>query len=80
MFSIVRTMGVDIANKCQSIYPLENVFVHKMKVLVKPAFDPYKLAELHSEVARPKKSEPAEANVDQPAEEVTEEYAYDEEQ
>jgi small subunit ribosomal protein S3Ae len=44
------TIGKDIERACQAIYPLENVFVRKVKLLKKPRFDVSKLLEIHGEV------------------------------
>ena len=44
------SIGVEIEKKCQSIFPLQNVFVRKVKVLKKPKFDLTKLMEVHAEV------------------------------
>jgi small subunit ribosomal protein S3Ae len=48
---IPEMIGKQIEKECQGIYPLQNVFVRKVKVLKAPKFDPYKLLELHGEVA-----------------------------
>jgi len=47
---IPETIGRQIESECQGIYPLQNVYVRKVKVLKTPKFDPYKLLELHGEV------------------------------
>jgi len=46
---IPETIGKQIESECQGIYPLQNVFVRKVKVLKGPKFDAYKLNELHAE-------------------------------
>jgi len=48
---IPETIGKQIEHETQGIYPLQNVFVRKVKLLKGPKFDPYKLMELHSESA-----------------------------
>merc|ERR1719272_2894452 len=48
-------MGKQITDECNKIFPLQNVLVHKAKVLKKPKFDLTKLMELYAE----EKSEPA---------------------
>jgi len=48
---IPETIGMQIETECQGIYPLQNVFVRKVKLLKGPKFDPYKLMDLHSESA-----------------------------
>lgn len=44
------TFGTEIEKKCQSIFPLQNVFIRKVKVLQKPKFDLTKLMEMHGDV------------------------------
>merc|ERR1711908_267112 len=41
-------IGKDIMKACEGIYPLQNVFIRKVKILKAPKFDPAKLAEIHS--------------------------------
>lgn len=41
----------EIERRCQSIYPLQNVFIRKVKVLKKPKFDLTKLMEMHGDSA-----------------------------
>jgi len=48
---IPDSIGRDIEKACQSIYPLHDVHVRKVKVLKKPKFDVGKLMELHGEGA-----------------------------
>lgn len=40
-------MSEEILKKCEPIYPLQNVYIRKVKVLKKPNFDLTKLMELH---------------------------------
>lgn len=40
-------MSEEILKKCESIYPLQNVYIRKVKVLKKPNFDLTKLMEMH---------------------------------
>jgi small subunit ribosomal protein S3Ae len=47
---IPEAIGKQIKQVCQGIYPLENVFIRKVKVLKTPRFDQSKLFDLHSEV------------------------------
>merc|ERR1712212_621613 len=42
-------IGKDIEKACQSIYPLHDVYIRKVKVLKKPKFDIGKLMEMHGE-------------------------------
>lgn len=46
---IPDSIGKDIEKACQSIYPLYDVFVRKVKVLKKPRLDLGKLLDLHGE-------------------------------
>lgn len=43
------SIGQEIEKKCQSIFPLQNVFIRKVKVLKRPKFDLLKLMEVHGE-------------------------------
>ncbi|KAK2089574.1 40S ribosomal protein S3-1 [Saguinus oedipus] len=45
---IPDSTGKDTEKACQSIYPLHNVFIRKVKMLKKPKFELGKLMELHS--------------------------------
>jgi len=45
------TLGAEIEKKCQSIFPLQNVFIRKVKMLKKPKFDVTKLMEMHGDNA-----------------------------
>jgi small subunit ribosomal protein S3Ae len=49
---ISNSIGERVAKECQGIYPLQNVFIRKVKVLKSPKFDAYKFAELHSASAQ----------------------------
>ncbi|VFV43990.1 40s ribosomal protein s3a-like isoform [Lynx pardinus] len=44
---IPDSIGNDIEKICQSIYPLHDVFIRKVKMLTKPNFELGKLMELH---------------------------------
>merc|ERR1712212_974894 len=46
---IPDTMADDIRKACNSIYPLKDVHIRKVKVLKKPRFDLGKLLEMHGE-------------------------------
>jgi len=48
---IPEAIGKAIESECQRIYPLQNVFVRKVKVLKAPKFDGFKLLELHAEAS-----------------------------
>merc|ERR1712072_1157418 len=41
-------IGKDIMKACEGIYPLQNVFIRKVKILKAPKFDAAKFAEIHS--------------------------------
>jgi len=43
-------IGGDIQKACEGIYPLQNVYIRKVKILKCPKFDAAKLQELHSGV------------------------------
>jgi small subunit ribosomal protein S3Ae len=47
--SYPESIGVEIEKRCQSIFPLQNVFIRKVKVLKKPKFDLTKLMEMHGD-------------------------------
>jgi len=46
---IPDSIAKDIEKSCQSIYPLHDVMIRKVKVLKKPKFDLGKLLEMHGE-------------------------------
>jgi len=48
---IPEAIGKQIEKECQGIYPLQNVFIRKVKVLKTPKYDPAKLMEIHGEGA-----------------------------
>jgi len=45
---ISETISKQIETECQGIFPLTNVYIRKCKVLKKPKFDAFKLAEMHT--------------------------------
>jgi len=45
---IPESIGKMIEKECNSIFPLTNVFIRKVKVLKSPKFDPHKLQEIHA--------------------------------
>mmetsp|Transcript_27424 Transcript_27424/g.33503 ORF Transcript_27424/g.33503 Transcript_27424/m.33503 type:complete len:162 (+) Transcript_27424:582-1067(+) len=49
---IPETIGKDIEKECAGIFPLQNCYVRKVKVLKTPKFDLVKLMELHGESGR----------------------------
>jgi len=48
---IPESIGNEIEKACRGIYPLQNVFIRKVKLLKKPKFDITKLMELHGDSA-----------------------------
>jgi small subunit ribosomal protein S3Ae len=46
--SIPDSIGKEVEKKCQSVFPLQNVFIRKVKILKMPRFDVQKLLELHA--------------------------------
>ena len=46
---IPEYMGTEIEKACAGIFPLQNVFVRKVKMLKKPKFDLTKLLEIHGD-------------------------------
>jgi small subunit ribosomal protein S3Ae len=47
--SMPESIPNEIEKACQAIFPLQNVFIRKVKVLRKPKFDLVKLMELHGD-------------------------------
>merc|ERR1719498_2128948 len=62
---IPESIGKDIEKACQGIYPLQNVFIRKCKVLKAPKFDLMKLMEVHGDY-----TEDVPAKVERPAEPI----------
>lgn len=46
-----ESIAVEIEKACNAIFPLQNVYIRKVKVLKKPKFDLTKLMELHGDTA-----------------------------
>lgn len=46
---ITEAISKQIELECQGIYPLQNVFIRKAKILKRPQFDAYKMTVLHTE-------------------------------
>jgi small subunit ribosomal protein S3Ae len=46
---IPEAIGREIEKACRGIYPLQNVYIRKAKILKAPKFDVHKLLELHGE-------------------------------
>lgn len=53
---VPEVIGKEIEKACQGIYPLQNVYVRKVKILKAPKFDLGKLLELHGEAVEDKGS------------------------
>merc|ERR1712212_1006008 len=49
---IPDTIADDIRKACNSVYPLKDVYIRKVKVLKRPKFELSKLMELHSEAGK----------------------------
>ena len=47
--SCVLVVGKDIEKQCSGIYPLQSVYVRKVKILRAPRFDVSKLMEVHGD-------------------------------
>ncbi|GAB2287407.1 40S ribosomal protein S3a [Dionaea muscipula] len=62
---IPESIGKEIEKATQSIYPLQNVYIRKVKILKAPKFDLAKLMEVHGDY-----SEDIGSKVDRPAEET----------
>lgn len=61
---IPEVIGKEIEKKTTSIYPLQNVFIRKVKILKAPKFDLGKLMEVHGDI-----SEDVGVKLDRPADE-----------
>jgi len=48
---IAESIGKQIEQETQGIYPLKDCYVRKCKIIKRPKFDQYKLSELHAESA-----------------------------
>jgi len=46
---IAESISKQVELECQGIYPLQNVFIRKAKILKRPAYDAYKMVNLHAE-------------------------------
>ena len=46
---IPESISTEIEKACQGIFPLQNVFIRKVKMLKKPRFDLIKLMEMHGD-------------------------------
>jgi small subunit ribosomal protein S3Ae len=44
---IPESIGIEIERACSGIYPLQNVYIRKAKILKAPKFDITKLMEMH---------------------------------
>jgi len=61
---IPELIGKDIEKNCSGIFPLQNVFIRKVKMLKAPKFDVSKLMELHGDAG----AEATGAKIERPAE------------
>lgn len=46
---LTESVGKEMEKACEGIYPMQNVYVRKVKVLKKPKFDLTKLMEMHAD-------------------------------
>jgi len=46
---ITESISKQVELECQGIYPLQNVFIRKAKILKRPVFDAFKMINLHNE-------------------------------
>jgi small subunit ribosomal protein S3Ae len=63
---IPESIGKEIEKATSSIFPLQNVFIRKVKILKAPKFDLGKLMEVHGDYTK----EDVGVKVDRPAEDV----------
>jgi small subunit ribosomal protein S3Ae len=54
---IPDAISKDIEKACAGIYPMDNVFIRKVKVLKKPKFDVARLLDLHGDTANAVKAD-----------------------
>ena len=47
---IPDTIGKSIEKSCQAIFPVQNVFIHKVKVVKAPKFDMQRLVDVHGKI------------------------------
>ena len=64
---IPEVIGKEIEKVCAGIYPLQNVYIRKVKILKQPKFDVTKLMEVHGDYG----SEEVGAKIERPAETKT---------
>merc|ERR1719201_423865 len=50
---IPEVIGKEIEKACHGVYPLQNTFIRKVKMLKKPKFDLTKLLDLHGDSTNP---------------------------
>lgn len=68
---IPEAIGKEIEKACQGIYPLQNTFVRKVKLLRAPKFDINRLMEVHGDyTAEAAAAAAASEKIERPAEEV----------
>lgn len=48
---IPDSIGKDIEKACQNLYPLQDVYIRKVKIIKKPRFDVGRLMDLHGDSA-----------------------------
>lgn len=69
---IPEAIGKEIEKACQGVYPLQNTFVRKVKLLRAPKFDINRLMEVHGDYSAEAAAAAAAASekVERPAEEI----------
>jgi len=67
---IPEIIGKEIEKACTGIYPLQNCYIRKVKMLKRPKFDLTKLMELHQDDGTDESGAPAQREDETPATEV----------
>jgi len=68
---IPEVIGKEIEKSCSGIYPLQNVYIRKVKVLKAPKFDLTKLMEVHGDYSAEAVGQPVERPAEEKKEEAT---------
>ena len=69
---IPEVIGKEIEKSCAGIYPLQNVYIRKVKILKAPKFDLTKLMEVHGDYSGEAVGEAVARPVEEKAEETAE--------
>jgi len=62
---LTDAIGDEIKSKCKFIYPLNNIYIRKVKTVKKPKFDTVRLNELHKDAPEGKVAKKEGANEDE---------------